>query len=104
MCNANSRRMRAGVSRNDHDSRSSVADVGTERTERSGASERIRRRQDMTTLLYGDTVIAGHEGYAPTSALTEQWKADRVAKLWRLGPRIISLQLDKALGGGIWKS
>lgn len=58
----------------------------------------------MTSLAYGREVIAGMEGYASASALAEQWKANRVARLWRLGARIISLQLDKALGGGIWKS
>lgn len=36
--------------------------------------------------------------------LTQAWKDGKVARMWRLGPRVISVQLRKPLGGGIWKA
>jgi hypothetical protein len=58
----------------------------------------------MSTLAYAETVLSGQAGYAPTAALLEAWTAGRCSRVWRLGPRIVSVQLRKAEGGGIWKA
>ncbi len=58
----------------------------------------------MTELLYTDSVVSGAAGYAPTSKLVEAWQQGRAARVWKLGVRIVSLQLNKANGRGLWKS
>ena len=58
----------------------------------------------MTALLYADTVVAGKAGYAPAKELAAAWVQGRCARMWRLGARIVSIQLAKVEGGGIWKS
>jgi hypothetical protein len=58
-------------------------------------------------LLYQEDVQAGASGYAPTVALDRAWRAGRAVRLWRLGARIVSLQLVKGEQGetnGIWKA
>lgn len=55
-------------------------------------------------LLYQDVVQPHGAGYAPTAALVAACDAGMVARGWRLGNRIVSIQLHKALGGGMWKN
>lgn len=58
----------------------------------------------MTTLAYADRIIPGRAGYAPTNQLSQAYQDGRVACLWALGTRIVSIQLTKTEGGGIWKA
>lgn len=58
----------------------------------------------MTALAYADDVLPHAAGYAPTSALVTAWRSARAVRVWRLGARIVSLQLSKQEGGGIWKA
>lgn len=58
----------------------------------------------MTALQYADTVMTGHAGYAPTAQLTAALQSGRAARAWRLGSRVVSIQLTKSEGAGIWKS
>lgn len=55
-------------------------------------------------LLYQETVQPGAAGYAPGSALVAACDSRMVARGWRLGNRIVSVQLHKSLGGGMWKN
>lgn len=55
-------------------------------------------------MIYDAPVTPEQCGYSPTSSLVETWRKGQARQIWRLGPRVISLQLEKPLGGGIWKA
>jgi hypothetical protein len=57
----------------------------------------------VTALAYG-TMMPNAAGYAPTVQLAQAWKDGKLQRLWRLGPRIITGQLTKQLGAGVWKA
>lgn len=57
-----------------------------------------------TALVYRDTVTPGLSGYAPSEALHKAVADGQVARGWRLGNRISSIQLHKRLGNNIWKN
>lgn len=59
----------------------------------------------MTDLLYlTSDVVPGRSGYAPGAALARAFDRKMCGRAWLLGPRLVSMQLSKAYGGGIWKS
>lgn len=58
----------------------------------------------MSALAYADTVIPGEAGYAPGLALAAAIESGQVSRSWRLGNRIVSVQLSKPFGKGIWKN
>lgn len=55
-------------------------------------------------LLYQETITPGAAGYCPTDALFQARADGWAARTWSLGARLVSLQLTKAHGGGLWKS
>lgn len=57
----------------------------------------------MTRLIYG-SLTETQAGYAPAVQIVSSWKAGKMQKMWRLGPRIISAQLDRKYGAGVWKA
>lgn len=54
-------------------------------------------------LTYGTAVYPHEAGYASQAALMEVWRCGDAARSWWLGPRMLSLQLSKQYGGGVWK-
>lgn len=58
----------------------------------------------MTALVFADKVLPGAAGYAPGDALHEAVAKGWVSRGWKLGVRMVSIQLSRAYGGGMWKN
>jgi hypothetical protein len=57
----------------------------------------------MTELMIAPDLVPNASGYVPASRLTRAWRDGKLVRMWGLGPRVISGQMHKRYGGGLWK-